>query len=148
MKDSDAWLKPSEVASLLDFSARHVLTLIHKGKISATRGEDKRFLINKSELFRAYPNAHLKEQRKSPENQVLEQERLKLENAILKDAMEKNVKETEFLRTQVEMLHKQIEIFNMKEKQFLETLHSHTKLLEHKAGTPTKRHWTEIFRKK
>lgn len=111
--------------------------MITTGKLSATR-EDGRYYIDKSELFRVHPEAHRKELESNPQFFKLEQERIKLENTMLKDAMSNKDKEIEFLRNQ-------ISIFNNKETKFLDTIQNHTRLLEHK--TP-ENSWTSIFKRR
>jgi excisionase family DNA binding protein len=140
MKDSNSWLTPSQAAKLLNCTSRTVNNFITSGKLSASR-EDGRYYIDKSELFRVFPDAHKKELEKDPHYFKLEQERIKLENMMLKDAISDKEKEISFLRNQ-------IEIFNKKESSFLDTIQSHTKLLEHKTSSSSKKQrWTHIFKR-
>lgn len=139
MKESSSYLTVSQAAVLVGCTPRHITKCITQGKLSASK-EDGKYYIDKSEFFRVFPDAHLKEQQGNPEKQKLEIERIKLENAMLKEISQYKDKEIEFLRSQ-------IDAFNKKESQMLETIQTHTRLLEYKGGV-TKKRWTNIFKKK
>jgi hypothetical protein len=138
MKDSSSWLTPKQAATILGCTARHINNCIVKGKLSATR-EDGRYYIDKSEFYRVFPEAHKKEQERNPDNKRIEQEKIKIENEMLKQIAEIKDKEIEFLR-------KQLETFNMKESKLLDTIQSHTRLLEHRGSS--KKSWTDLFKKR
>lgn len=53
-------LSTREAAKIAGFSARHIQGLIKKGKLSATRDEGGDYLIDRSEFYRVFPDAHNK----------------------------------------------------------------------------------------
>lgn len=136
MKESGSWLTPQQAAVILGCTSRHITKCITRGKLSASKEEGK-YYIDKSEFYRVFPEAHIKEQLGNPENQRVEIERTKFENTMLKEMTYQKDKEIEFLR-------QQIEAFNKKETQMLETIQSHTRLLEYQG----KKKWTDRFRRK
>lgn len=149
MKDLSAnnWLTPSQCAKLLDCTTRTINNMITSGKLSATR-EDGRWYIDKSELFRVFPGAHKKELEGNPHFFKLEQERIKIENQMLKDALTSKDKEIEFLRDQIGAYNKQIDTYS---RQFLEAIQGNTKLLEYqskKIEEKDKKTWIGIFKRR
>lgn len=136
MKETSSYLTSSEAALLVGCTSRHITNCITRGKLSASK-EDGIYYIDKSEFFRVFPEAHIKEQERNPLTQKLETERTKIENALLKEMSSQKDKEIEFLRSQ-------IDVFNRKEQQMLETIQSHTRLLEYQG----KKRWTDWFKQK
>lgn len=136
MKESSSWLSPRQAAEILGCTSRHITNCINKGKLTATR-EDGKFFIDKSELYRAFPDAYRKEQERNPNHKTLEQERIKLELEMFKQLAESKDKEILFLRAQ-------LETFNNKEQKLLDALQSHTRLLEYHG----RKKWTDIFKKR
>lgn len=136
MKDSSSWITASDAAKLLGCTSRHITNCITRGKLSANK-EDGKYYIDKSELFRVFPAAHIKEQERNPVTQKLESERIKLENTMLKEMTYQKDKEIEFLRNQ-------IEVFNKKESQMLDTIQSHTRLLEYQG----RKKWSDLFKRR
>jgi hypothetical protein len=129
MKESNSWLTPTKASELLGCTSRAITNYINRGKLSATR-EDGKFYIDKSEFFRVFPQAHIKEQERNPQMQKQEMERMKLENTLIKEMSNMKDREIEFLKSQIES-------FNKKETQLIEAINSHTRLLEFKeVGMP------------
>jgi len=124
MKDTFSWLTPKQAALLVGYTPRHIQNMITKGKISATR-EDGKYYIDKAEFFRVFPEAHRKEQERTPAQHIAEKERLKLENDLLKDGSSKKDEEIDFLRNQIEFI-------SQEKMKMLEAMTCFGRLLENK----------------
>ena len=146
MSNSPSNLTASQAARLANCTSRHINNLITRGDLSAKKFDNK-YLIEKSEFFRVFPEAHKKEQEDSDVSLKVIINRLESENALLKDISSKKDKEIEFLRNQ-------IEVSNKEKQQLLESINSHTRLLEHKESGSSldsyrkRKSWTSIFKNK
>src|ERR1043166_75353 len=119
MKESSSWITPREAAEILGCTSRHITNCITRGQLTASR-EDGKYYIDKSEFYRAFPEAFRKEQERNPNHKTLEQERIKIELEMFKQLAESKDKEIEFLRNQ-------LETFNSKELKLIDTIQSHTR---------------------
>ncbi len=124
MKDTLTWLTPKQAANLAGYTARHIQNLITGGKLCATK-EDGKYYIDKSEFFRVFPTAHKKEQEGNSAQKAAEREKLQFENELLKEMSHKKDQEIEFLRSQVEFV-------SQEKCKMLDTIVSHTRMLEYK----------------
>lgn len=146
MKDSVSWLTPKQAGELAGYSARHIQNLISKGKISA-RKEEGKYLIDKAEFFRVFPEAHKKEKAGNIAQKDIDNARMEKENEMLKEIASQKDKEIAFLRSQIES-------FTQEKSQMLEAITHHARLLEHKetshkrVSSSEKKSWLEIFKRK
>lgn len=142
MKDSVSWLTPKQAGELAGYSARHIQNLITKGRVSATK-EDGKYCIDKAEFFRAFPDAHRKEQAGNVAQKELDGARMMVENEMLKEMVLTKDKEIAFLRNQLES-------FNKEKSQMLDAITHHARLLEYKEvkldHKEVKRSWTDVFK--
>lgn len=123
MGEKNSLLSTREAAEIAGYSARHIQGMIKKGKLSATRDDGGNYLIEKSEFYRVFPDAHNK---RSGANNSDESSRIVLEKEVqhLKEMLAEKSKQNEFL-------HKQLETATIEKTILLETLNSNQKLLEH-----------------
>lgn len=105
--------------------------MVKKGKLSATRDDGGNYLIDKSEFYRVFPDAHTK---RSHANNDSNSSRIVLEIEVqhLKEMLAEKSKQNEFL-------HKQLETATIEKTILLETLSSNQKLLEHSNKSKRKR---------
>lgn len=135
MNNEKTWLSCKEVAELLECSHRNIPNLIKKGKLSASRDDLGKWIIDKSEFFRAYPDAMNVEKTGTDEKNIGNQTMKVLEEKIkhLQEMVDEKKKQNEFLLTQLNI--------NTDEKsKMLDAINGHTRLLEFKesAGKPSK----------
>jgi len=123
MNENNSSISTREAAEIAGFSARHIQGMIKKGKLSASRDEGGNYLIDKSEFYRVFPDAHSK---RSHANNDDDSTRTVLEMEVrhLKEMLAEKNKQNEFL-------HKQLETATVEKTMLLETLNSNQKLLEH-----------------
>jgi len=123
MSENNSSISTREAAEIAGFSARHIQGMIKKGKLSASRDEGGNYLIDKSEFYRVFPDAHTK---RSLANNDDDSTRIVLEIEVqhLKEMLAEKSKQNEFL-------HKQLETATAEKTILLETLSSNQKLLEH-----------------
>lgn len=131
MSEESSSLGTREAAEIAECSARHIQNLIKKGKLSAIRDEGGNYLIEKSEFYRVFPDAHAKRTLANNDN---ESSRIVLEVEVrhLKEILAEKNKQNEFL-------HKQLETATAEKTMLLETLSSNQKLLEHTSSGKRKR---------
>jgi esterase/lipase len=137
MLDDASFLTTMEAANIAGCTSRHITNLITRGEMSAER-KDKKYIIQKSEFYRVFPQTMKKE--KEPINSSIMQDnsRLSVENSMLKELCKSKDKELEFLRSQIEIFHRE------KDK-LLDSLNAHTRLLEH---VPHGKKGWSLFRRK
>jgi excisionase family DNA binding protein len=136
MNENNSSISTREAAEISGFSARHIQGMIKKGKLSAIRTEGGNYLIDKSEFYRVFPDAHTK---RSLTNNDDDSSRIVLEIEVqhLKEMLAEKNKQNEFL-------HKQLETATAEKTMLLETLNSNQKLLEH-TGSGKKKRFLGIF---
>src|SRR5690606_25556690 len=101
----------------------HIQSLIKKGRLSAARDDGGNYIIDKSEFYRVFPDAHIMRMVAKSDEQN-SRTALEVEVKYLKEMLaEKN--------KQNELLHKQLETATAEKTMLLETLSSNQKLLEH-----------------
>ncbi len=127
MYNEKSWLTCREAAALLNYSQRHILNLIKKGKLSADRDEDGKYYIQKSEFLRVYPNAIKVETDGISEKSMEGHTRKLLEEKIkhLQEMVDEKKKQNEFL---VEQLSN----FTHEKSKMLDAINSNARLLEFK----------------
>lgn len=145
---NDSFLSTREAAEQSGFSPRHIQNLITRGNISATRSNDGRYLIDKSEFYRVFPDAH--EQRIVPhDSEIIEKNSenilLEVENKYLKELLVEKDRRIIEKDTQNEFLHKQLELAATEKAMLLETLGNNQKLLEHSREKAEKTKRKKIF---
>jgi len=127
MTDDKTWLTCREAGKLLNCTQRHVLNLIKKGKLSADRDDTGKYFIQKSEFFRAYPDAMGVEidgnSAKSPGNEDMRLLEEKIRH--LEEIAEERKRQTDFLK-------EQLSNFTAEKSKMLDAINSHTRLLEYK----------------
>ncbi|MDI9819852.1 MULTISPECIES: helix-turn-helix domain-containing protein [unclassified Legionella] len=131
MGEKNSLLSTREAAEIAGYSARHIQGMIKKGKLSATRDDGGNYLIEKSEFYRVFPDAHNK---RSNANSGDDSARIVLEKEVqhLKEMLSEKSKQNEFL-------HKQLEMATTEKSMLLDTLNSNQKLLEHSSTKKRKR---------
>lgn len=131
MGEKNSLLSTREAAEIAGYSARHIQGMIKKGKLSATRDDGGNYLIEKSEFYRVFPDAHNK---RSTANSCDDSTRIVLEKEVqhLKEMLAEKSKQNEFL-------HKQLEVATTEKTMLMETLSSNQKLLEHSSTKKRKR---------
>lgn len=137
MSENNSLLSTREAAEISGFSARHIQNIIKKGKLSATRDEGGNYLIDKSEFYRVFPDAHTK---RTETNSGDDGTRTVLEMEIqhLKEMLAEKNKQNEFL-------HRQLETATIEKTMLLENLNSNQKLLENHSGKAKKKRFLGIF---
>ena len=123
MSEESSSLSTRMAAEIAECSARHIQSLIKKGKLSASRDDGGNYLIDKSEFYRVFPNAHMARMVTKSDEQN-SRTALEVEVKYLKEMLAEKAKQNEFL-------HKQLEAANTEKNALLETLTSNQKLLEH-----------------
>lgn len=139
---NDSFLSTREAAEISGFSSRHIQNLITRGNMSATRSHDGRYLIEKSEFYRVFPDAH--EQRMVPrDNEIIEKYSenvlLESENKFLKEMLAEKDRRITEKDAQNEFLHKQLEMAATEKAMLLETIVSNQKMLEYSSNVKKKR---------
>lgn len=131
MSENNSSISTREAAEIAGFSARHIQSMIKKGKLSASRDDGGNYLIDKSEFYRVFPDAHSK---RSLTNNDGDSTRIVLELEVqhLKEMLAEKHKQNEFL-------HKQLETATTEKTMLLETLSSNQKLLEHSSRVKRKK---------
>jgi excisionase family DNA binding protein len=131
MSENNSLLSTREAAEIAGYSARHIQGMIKKGKLSATRDDGGNYLIEKSEFYRVFPDAHNK---RSTANSGDDSTRIVLEKEVqhLKEMLAEKSKQNEFL-------HRQLEVATTEKTMLMETLSSNQKLLEHSSTKKRKR---------
>lgn len=127
MTEEKTWLTCKEAAILLNFTQRHILNLINKGKISAERDETGKYFIQKAEFFRVFPEA-LQVEPDGKDAKSLEKDTTKvLEEKIrhLQEMVDEKKKQNDFLT-------QQLNHFTEEKSKMLDAIASHTRLLEFK----------------
>lgn len=139
---NDSFLSTREAAEISGFSSRHIQNLITRGNMSATRSHDGRYLIDKSEFYRVFPDAH--EQRMMPhDNEIIEKYSenvlLESENKFLKEMLAEKDRRITEKDAQNEFLHKQLEMAAIEKTMLLETIGSNQKMIEHTSNVKKRR---------
>lgn len=123
MSEESSLLSTRIAAEIAGCSARHIQSLVKKGKLSASRGDGGNYLIDKSEFYRVFPDAHTKRTVAHNDEQG-SRTALEVEVKYLKEMLVEKAKQNEFL-------YKQLEASNIEKSALIETLTSNQKLLEH-----------------
>ena len=131
MSEENSLLGTRIAAEIAGCSARHIQSLIKKGKLSASRDDGGNYLIDKSEFYRVFPDAHTKRSQANSDNDSTRTV-LEMEVQHLKEMLAEKNKQNEFL-------HKQLETATAEKTMLLETLSSNQKLLEHSSGGKRKK---------
>ena len=139
---NDLFLSTREAAEMSGFSSRHIQNLITRGNMSATRSHDGRYLIDKYEFCRVFPDAH--EQRMVPyDNEIIEKYSesvlLESENKFLKEMLAEKDRRITEEDAQNEFLHKQLEMVAIEKTMLLETIVSNQKMIEHISNVKKRR---------
>jgi excisionase family DNA binding protein len=131
MSENNSSISTREAAEITGFSARHIQGMIKKGKLSASRDDGGNYIIDKSEFYRVFPDAHNKRSQANNDN---DSTRIVLEMEVqhLKEMLAEKNKQNEFL-------HKQLETATTEKTMLLETLSSNQKLLEYTSKGKRKR---------
>jgi excisionase family DNA binding protein len=151
MKNSNSWITPREAAEITGFSNRHILNLIERGELSCTM-YGKRYRIDKSELFRVFPEAHNKVQEKMYANKNAQTIKIETENEYLMKMIEEKDKIIAQKDKEIEFLRNQIENCNNDRKDLIEKIPNQTKLIQNSKSdatlVSTTKSWTDVFRRK
>lgn len=127
MTNEKTWLSCREAGKLLNFTQRHIINLINKGKLSAEKDEYGRYFIQKSEFFRAYPDA-MNVESKGTDKEPAGNDSVKL----LEEKLQHLQEMFEEKKRQNEFLIEQLENFTQEKSKMLDAINSHARLLEHK----------------
>lgn len=123
MSEESSSLSTRTAAEIAGCSARHIQNLVKKGKLSASRDDGGNYIIDKSEFYRVFPDAHITRKEANSDEQS-SRTSLEIEVKYLKEMLTEKGKQNEFL-------HKQLEAANTEKSALIETLTSNQKLLEH-----------------
>lgn len=137
MSEESSSLSTRIAAEIAGCSARHIQSLIKKGKLSAKRDDGGNYLIDKSEFYRVFPDAHTKRTVTHTDEQG-SRTALEVEVKYLKEILAEKAKQNEFL-------HRQLEAANTEKSALIETLTSNQKLLEHNGGKNKRKRLFGIF---
>jgi excisionase family DNA binding protein len=124
MNIEKSWFTCREAADLLNYTQRHIVNLIKKGKLSAEKDENGKYYIQKSEFFRVYPTAMKMEEPRTKEKSVEKSNGKFLEERVrhLQELIEEKNKQTEYLK-------EQISNFTQEKSKMLDAINGHTRLL-------------------
>lgn len=123
-------LSTREVAELLKCSTRKIQKLVTSGKLSAHRDESGSYEIDKSELYRVYPELIYHEEQRTPATNDDSKQRIEL--------LEEQVK---FLKEMNELLKYQLDNATTEKSKLIDTLNSNQRLLEYHADKNKKKKW-------
>ena len=123
MSEENSLLSTRIAAEIAGCSARHIQSLIKRGKLSASRDDGGNYLIDKSEFYRVFPDAHTK-RTVTHDDELSSRTALEVEVRYLKEMLTEKAKQNEFL-------YKQLGASNIEKSALIETLTSNQKLLEH-----------------
>jgi len=137
MSEESSSLSTRIAAEIAGCSARHIQSLIKKGKLSASRDDGGNYLIDKSEFYRVFPDAHTKRTVTNTDEQG-SRTALEVEVKYLKEMLAEKAKQNEFL-------HKQLEASNIEKSALIETLTSNQKLLEHTSQKKKRKKFLGVF---
>lgn len=129
MVEKNSFMSTREAAKEAGYSPMQLQNYITSGKLSATRGSDGKYLIDRSEFYRVFPDAY---KQKSQENTKEISEEIFLN-------------EIKYLKEMNNFLHKQLETAEKEKNYLLETLKSSQKLLEYGSGQTRKAKRKKIF---
>ena len=92
------WISCKEAAEALNFTQRHIVNLIKKGKLKA-ECENGKYFIPKDDFFRVFPHVVKQDENKCVENIAIKFLEEKI--SYLEDIIIEKRKENEFLREQL-----------------------------------------------
>jgi excisionase family DNA binding protein len=123
MDEQSARIDAKQAAELIGCSTRHVQKQIKDGRLSATRYKGNKYLIDKSEFYRVYPDLMVRPEANKSES-VREQDDfqvklLKEENAFLKDQLNAANNEKKQILSVLDNAQRLIEFTPKKRKRFL-----------------------------
>ena len=123
MVEQSTLIDAKQAAELIGCSTRHVQKQINDGRLSATRDKGKKYLIDKSEFYRVYPDLMVRTATNKAEV-VSEQDdfRVKLlkeENAFLKEQLSAVNNEKKQILSALDNAQRLIEFTPKKSKRFL-----------------------------
>jgi len=123
MVEQSAQIDAKQAAELIGCSTRHVQKQIKDGRLSATRDKGNKYLIDKSEFYRVYPDLMVRSATKQLET-VREQDDfqiklLKEENTFLKDQLTAANNEKKQILSALDNAQRLIEFKPKKRKKFL-----------------------------
>lgn len=144
MNESNSSISTREAAEISGFSARHIQGMVKKGRLSATRDDSGNYLIDKSEFYRVFPDAHTK---RSDANNNSNSSRIVLEAEVshLQAMLAEKDKQNGLLNKQNEFMSQQLEAATIEKAALLNTLNSNQKLLEHQKTKSNKRRFFGLF---
>jgi excisionase family DNA binding protein len=123
MVEQSTLIGAKQAAELIGCSTRHVQKQVKDGILSATRDKGNKYLIDKSELYRVYPDLmvrtttnKLENFRENDDPQV---KLLKEENAFLKEQLNSANNEKKQILSALENAQRLIEFTPKKRKRFL-----------------------------
>ena len=99
-----------EASEIAGCSIRKIQKMVKSGVLSAQRGEGGKYLIDKSEFYRVFPD--------------------RMERTDANHVRESSEQEIRLLREQNEFLREQLQVANEEKKSLLKTLESTQKLIE------------------
>jgi hypothetical protein len=142
MKVEKTWLSCREAAGLIGCSQRHMLNLIKKKNLSFERDESGKYIIQKAEFFRVFPEAMKVELdgkvEKSGGNEAMKVLEEKIRH--LQEMMEEKKKQNDFLLGQ-------LSITSDEKSKMLDAINNHARLLEFKETGGKGFNWWPFRRK-
>lgn len=122
-----------EAAEVSGFSARHIQKLIKTGKLSATKVNSGNYIIDKSEFYRVFPDAHVANTTRMDTNK---------DDSSSRTALELQMKHLQEING---LLTTQLETANKEKGLLLDTLASTQRLLEHDSSKRMRKRLFGIF---
>lgn len=143
MNGERKWLRPSEAAKLLGLTSRQVTNLIVQGDMRAERSETNRYYIEKDEIDRYISTLKI-----HPKERTQANTKEKVSARLLEEKINYLEKTSSDKQQQIDFLKQQLSNFTLEKSKMLDAINSHTKLLEHKEKSETKKSiWKKIFGK-
>ena len=137
MAKTSTQISTREAALELGVSSRQIQKLIKNGKLSAERNESGNYRIDKSEFYRAFPeafNTRTDTNNNEQWSRTVRDYEIKHLEAMLAEKTQQN-----------EFLQKQLESSTLEKTRLLDTISNQQKLLEHKGNKKVRKKLFGLF---
>jgi len=121
MNANSSVIGTSEAAKMLGVSPRYIQKKIKDGELSATRDKARKYIIDKSEFYRVFPDAKLESTTTNNFAEYSQNAELRYIELLLQDK-----------DSQISFLKSQLEQSIIEKNTFIDTLNNTQKLLEQK----------------
>lgn len=137
MTNTSTQISTKEAAIELGVSPRQIQKLIKIGKLSAERNESGNYLIDKSEFYRAFPeafNGRTEANKNEQWSRTVRDHEIKYLQAMLTEKTQQN-----------EFLQKQLESATLEKTRLLDTIGNQQKLIEHQSNKKARKKLFGLF---